>query len=58
MPVFFTGGDYELVILQRLVLPLSGVEIQYAAGLGGEVRIAGNIQAALVNLLHQITGCV
>jgi hypothetical protein len=44
----FIGGDYELVILQRPALPLSGVEIQYAAGLGGEIRIAGEYPATVI----------
>src|SRR5271157_3009100 len=37
----FIGGDHELIIFERPLLPLAGVEIQYAASLGGEVRIAG-----------------
>ena len=44
----FIGGDDEFVILQRPVLPLSGVEIQYAAGLGGEVRVAREYPTAVV----------
>jgi hypothetical protein len=40
----FIGGDHELIILQRPALPLAGVEIQHAPGLGGEIRVAGKIQ--------------
>ena len=43
----FIGGDYELVILQRPVLPPSGVEIQDTAGLGGEIRIAREYPATV-----------
>jgi len=44
----FIGGDNEFVILQRSALPLSGVEIQYAAALGGEVRVAREYPTAVV----------
>ena len=37
----FIGGDHEFVILQRPALPPSGVEIQYAPGLDGKVRVSG-----------------
>jgi len=44
----FIGGYYELVILQAPTLPLSGVEIQYAPGLGGEVRVAREYPTAVI----------
>ncbi len=44
----FIGGDDEFVILQRPTLPLSGVEIQYTASLGGEVRVAREYPTAVV----------
>ena len=44
----FIGGDDEFIVLQRLVLPLAGVEIQYAPGLGGEVWVARENPAAVV----------
>ena len=44
----FIGGDHELVILQRPVLPLTGVQIQHALGLGGEVGVTGEDPTAVV----------
>src|SRR3984893_1306468 len=44
----FIGGDDELVILQRRALPLSGIQIQYAPGLGGEVWVAREYPTAMV----------
>jgi hypothetical protein len=44
----FIGGDDEFVILQRPALPLSGVEIQYTACLGGEVRVTRENPTAVV----------
>src|SRR6266850_1278587 len=44
----FIGGDDEFVIFQRPALPLPGVEIQQAAGLGGEVRVAREYPTAVV----------
>src|ERR1700730_12756437 len=44
----FIGGNDEFVILQRSALPLAGIEIQNAPGLGGEVRIAGEDPTAVV----------
>lgn len=45
----FIGGNDEFVVLQRPALPLAGVEIQYAAGLGGEVRVAREYPTAVVS---------
>ena len=45
---FFIGGDHEFIILQRSVLPLAGVEIQHAPGLGGEVRVTGEDPTTVV----------
>jgi hypothetical protein len=42
----FIGGDNKLVILQRPVLPLSGIEIQNAAGLDGEIRVTRDFAAS------------
>ena len=44
----FISGDDEFVILQRPALPLSAVEIQYAAGLGGKVLVAREYPTAVV----------
>jgi len=44
----FIGGDHEFIVLQWLFLPLAGIEIQYAAGFGSEVRVAGKYPAAVV----------
>jgi hypothetical protein len=48
MLVFSSGGDYELVVPEQPALPLSGVEIQQATGLGGEVRVAREYPTAVV----------
>jgi hypothetical protein len=45
---FFIGGDHELIILQRSVLPLAGVEIQHAPGLGGEVGVPREDPTAVI----------
>ena len=44
----FIGGDDEFVVLQRAALPLAGVQIQYAPGLGGEIRIAREDPTAVI----------
>jgi hypothetical protein len=44
----FIGGDHELSIFQRPVLPLAGVEIQHAPGLGGEVGITREDPTAVI----------
>jgi len=44
----FIGGDHEFIILQRPVLPLTGVEIQHAPGFGGEVRVTGEDPTTVV----------
>jgi len=44
----FIGGDHELIVFQRPLFPLAGVEVQYAAGFGGEIRIAGEYPTAVI----------
>ena len=44
----FIGGDHEFIIFQGLFLPLAGVEIQYAPGLGSEVWVAGEYPTAVI----------
>jgi len=44
----FIRGDHEFIILQRLVSPLAGIEIQHAAGLGGKVRVTGEDPTAVI----------
>src|SRR5712671_1642711 len=34
------GGDHKFVLLQLDALPLTGIEVQNASCLGGEIRIA------------------
>lgn len=34
------GRDDELIRLQRLSLPLAGIQVEHATGLGGKIRIA------------------
>jgi len=42
------GTNHECVFLQWLALPLAGIQIQNASGLGSEVRIAREYPSALV----------
>jgi len=42
------GGDDEFIILQRAPLPLTGIQIQQTARLGGEVRIAWKDPTAVI----------
>ena len=44
----FIRGDHEFIILQRLVSPLAGIEIQHAAGLAGKVRVTGEDPTAVI----------
>lgn len=44
----FIGGDHEFIVLERLLLPLAGVEIQYAPGFGGEVGVSRENPTAVV----------
>ena len=45
---FFIGGDHKLIILQRSALPLAGVEIQHAPGLGRELRVPREDPTAVI----------
>ena len=45
---FFIGGDHELIVLQRSVLPLAGVEIQHAPGLGCELWVPREDPTAVI----------
>jgi hypothetical protein len=42
------GRDHELIVFQWLTLPLTGLQIEYAAGFVGEVGIAWKDPATVV----------
>src|SRR6188472_1448562 len=44
----FVGGNHELILLQRAALPMASVQIQDAASLAGEVRIAWKDPTAVI----------
>src|SRR5262249_53893847 len=44
----FIGGNNELIRFQSAALPVSGVQIENAARLGGEVWVAGKDPAAVI----------
>ena len=45
---FLVGTDHELVGLEGLPLPVSGIEVEDAPGLGGEIRVAREYPAAML----------
>lgn len=44
----FIGGDDKLVLSERLVIPGAGIQVENAAGLGGEVGVARKDPGAVI----------